>query len=182
MLSVAEIAEAFQVTPMSVAAMLKTCGFGTESVGYEALAKIEPLLVSKAEQPTTGTWSTKAESNFWRGINQQGKQMPGVQGRCWDWVGSMASNHGWGGGGTVGLDVKADGHAFCHANRFSWQLFNGLFEDPSAVEVSSKCGNEDCSNPDHLFLKTARGQGMTLVEHSRHGAQAVAPIVRKKAA
>jgi hypothetical protein len=128
-------------------------------------------------------WSTVAVNHFLASVDRHGQIVPGVKKTdCWEYVGSLPSNHGWGGGGTVALDPATDGASFAHANRFAWQHYNGAFKEPNAVHVSSKCGNPNCCNPAHLRLVDAHNHRLVLVEHSATGVQPVAPILRKKAA
>lgn len=68
-------------------------------------------------------------------------------GECMMWTG--ATVHGY---GCVSVHNKN-----YRVHRLVWQLINGVI--PSAahnVDVLHKCGNKLCSNPNHLYIGTAR--------------------------
>lgn len=122
-------------------------------------------------------WSSKSVISLYANINKNGTLMPGQKSRCWDWTGSTQTRDQT---GNVKL-AEDEGKAFAKANRFVWQHFNGEFKEPEAVDVSFACHNPNCCNPDHLMLVSAHNHKLVLVEHSKHGAEPVAPIRRRPA-
>ncbi len=62
---------------------------------------------------------------------------------CWDWKGSVQRY------GQMSYDYKK-----ITAHRASWIIHFG--EIPEGMYVCHKCDNTKCSNPEHLFLGTAK--------------------------
>lgn len=77
---------------------------------------------------------------------------------CWQWTGATTS---WGYG-----VLRVKGHNV-HAHRVSWELHNGPI--PEEMFVCHKCDNPQCTNPEHLFIGTARDNALDMIAKKRHG-------------
>ncbi|WP_331186284.1 HNH endonuclease signature motif containing protein [Pseudomonas sp.] len=79
---------------------------------------------------------------------------------CWKWSGSK---HSFGYGMIMkGGDAKK---TKITASRASWLIHFG--EIPEGLHVCHKCDNPECTNPDHLFLGTARDNSQDCIAKER---------------
>ena len=80
-------------------------------------------------------------------------------GRCWLWAGSI-NNAGY---GRLGPG---------YAHRFAWEHFRGPI--PDGLSVLHHCDRRHCVNPDHLFIGTAKDNGLDMAAkgRARKGAEA----------
>lgn len=93
----------------------------------------------------------KTHSGQFRGMRAEERferQVIKVEGGCWGWRGSLDN----GGYAKVRYDLR--GIPYTKGHRFSYALYTG--HDPGPFMVCHRCDNPKCTNPDHLFLGTAR--------------------------
>jgi hypothetical protein len=76
---------------------------------------------------------------------------------CWEWTGTKDKD----GYGSVNLDLKN----IKRAHRASWILYNG--EIPKGILVCHHCDNPSCTNPEHLFLGTAKDNTNDMINKKR---------------
>ena len=123
-------------------------------------------------------WSHESVRHFLANVDHNGPLMPGMLTRCHAWTGSTYSITGAG-----SVPVKEPGRPpFVLANRFVWQHLNGLLPADDSVDISFKCHNPNCCNPEHMRAVDSHDHGHVLVEHSACGFRGVAPIVRRRLA
>jgi hypothetical protein len=105
----------------------------------------------------------KQSWRFWKRINQSGpipEHCPEV-GPCWTWTGGFAFT-----GGRGIYRFKVDGKNYIiAAHRLSYMFFKGPIKD--GMDVCHKCDNEDCVNPDHLWIGTRKENMMDKVAKKR---------------
>jgi len=80
---------------------------------------------------------------------------------CWGWNGHLDKN-----GYPLmksGSDRKSFKEARC--NRISWLLYRG--EIPEGKYLCHQCDNPTCTNPDHLFLASAKENSQDMVKKAR---------------
>jgi hypothetical protein len=75
---------------------------------------------------------------------------------CWDWKGQIYPT------GYVPIRFNK-GKMFAH--RASWWIYKG--EIPKGINVLHKCDNRKCTNPEHLFLGTAKDNAIDRQEKNR---------------
>jgi hypothetical protein len=77
---------------------------------------------------------------------------------CWEWFGHK-HNYGYG-------QFRLKSRKYMYAHRASWIIHFG--EIPKGMHVLHKCDNPVCSNPDHLFLGTAKDNMLDAIKKRRH--------------
>jgi hypothetical protein len=88
---------------------------------------------------------------------------------CWGWTGHLNKN------GYPNFRFGHDGKGFKerYGHRISWLLYRG--EIPEGKYLCHQCDNPVCTNPDHLFLASAKENSEDMVKKdrgnrgSRHG-------------
>ena len=75
---------------------------------------------------------------------------------CWGWTGLLLSKRG-----KLLFNKKP-----IQAHRASWMIHFG--EIPEGIYVCHTCDNEICTNPDHLFLGTAKDNMQDLLKKNKH--------------
>ena len=81
--------------------------------------------------------------------------------KCWGWNGHLDKN------GYPTLRFGSDGKGFKErrVSRISWLLYRG--EIPKGKYLCHKCDNPSCTNPDHLFLASAKENSEDMVKKGR---------------
>lgn len=87
---------------------------------------------------------------FWNYVDMRGKD------QCWGWTGT-ANERGYG--------VLSVGDRNRAANRIAWLIHKGPI--PDGMFVCHTCDNPPCTNPDHLFLGTAKENIQDMVSKGR---------------
>jgi hypothetical protein len=85
---------------------------------------------------------------FWRKVHKT----PG----CWEWTGKLS--HGYG-------RIGGPNQTYFYAHRISWELHNGPI--PEGLYICHICDNPCCVRPDHLFLGTAKDNGVDMASKQR---------------
>lgn len=75
---------------------------------------------------------------------------------CWTWN-STKDQDGY---GILGFNKKT-----LKAHRVSWQMHKGKI--PNGLSVLHICDNPECTNPEHLFLGTARDNLLDMIKKGR---------------
>lgn len=78
------------------------------------------------------------------------------QNGCWCWTGRKSSK---------GYGKIVVNHKELRAHRVSYEVY--VCEIPSGMMVCHRCDNPCCTNPDHLFLGTARDNSVDRVQKGR---------------
>ncbi len=112
------------------------------SVKFEKTLADRELLTQEESRKVSRKRNVPIEVRYWKKVVQ------GNPGECWGWSGS-ASTAGY---GKLSCGRKNEGEI--HIHRFSWIIHFG--DIPDGLFVLHKCDNPICSNPDHLFLGTAK--------------------------
>ena len=79
---------------------------------------------------------------------------------CWNWNGSFDKD------GYSKMTVKTN-MGFNRAHITSWKIHNGKI--PEGLCVLHKCDNPSCTNPEHLFLGTAKDNTQDMIKKGRDG-------------
>jgi hypothetical protein len=95
-----------------------------------------PLRKNKPMPSSDGTKNGK----FWTRVKKESS------GGCWNWIGSIAKDTGY---GQMHWEGRRD-----QAHRISWQLHYGSM--PEGDFLMNMCGTKACVNPDHWELRTLR--------------------------
>lgn len=75
---------------------------------------------------------------------------------CWEWEGAIGKN----GYGRFQLEGKSR-----QAHRVAYEMFVGPF--PEYLNILHRCDNRKCVKPSHLFLGTAKDNGVDMSEKGR---------------
>ena len=78
---------------------------------------------------------------------------------CWRWNGATDGQYGYGHIRSGGVDYKA--------HRVSYEIYKGSI--PTSMWVLHTCDNGACTNPDHLFLGTAKDNAVDRMNKGRNG-------------
>jgi len=77
---------------------------------------------------------------------------------CWEWIGAKDKN----GYGIMRIELKS----VQRAHRASWIVHKGQI--PNQLWVLHKCDNPPCTNPEHLFLGTAKDNSEDMIRKKRN--------------
>ena len=80
---------------------------------------------------------------FWEKV----ERVPGVD--CWLWIGALKNKYGH---GVMGMGLSKATNKLIASHRLSYLLNVGPI--PEGLHVLHKCDNQNCCNPEHLYLGT----------------------------
>ncbi len=87
------------------------------------------------------------EERFWGYVNKEGKLMPGMTSRCWEWRGYTDERCGE---FTVATKPK---QVTDYAHAIAWELGGGP-KSTVKFPLHHLCGNALCVNPNHMAMVT----------------------------
>lgn len=94
---------------------------------------------------------------FNKHVNKNGKRMPHMPSRCWDWTGALNKD----GYGFFRVAYKTHG-----SHRAAWIIANRR-KVPEGLCVCHKCDRPSCVNPEHLFLGTRKDNIQDAIKKGR---------------
>lgn len=95
---------------------------------------------------------------------------------CWEWTGHIEPRTGY---GKIKCRIPGDSQRKVHlTHRAAWRFSFG--EIPPGLFVCHHCDNPRCVRPDHLFLGTARDNGLDKMLKGRHRSRHGLPLFVSK--